>query len=96
ELTRPPPQTIGPDRCGKNHRSARRTAKRIAVILRLAVLIHRGRGRHSGDEAMLEVDGRHINLMFSPDWLENNPLTRADLKQEHAWLKSIGLKLEYS
>lgn len=70
-------------------------AKRIAVILRLAVLIHRGRVSHGGDEVSIEVDGRNISLRFAEGWLDQNPLTEADLKQEYSWLKQIGLKLSF-
>jgi exopolyphosphatase/guanosine-5'-triphosphate,3'-diphosphate pyrophosphatase len=70
-------------------------AKRVAVILRLAVLIHRGRVGHGGGEVNIDVDGRNVSLKFSYGWLEQNPLTEADLKQEQSWLKQIGLKLDF-
>ncbi len=71
-------------------------AKRVAVLLRIAVLLHRGRGSTLGTEVIARADGQHFELTFSENWLSEHPLTKADLKQEHSWLKSIGLKLSFS
>jgi exopolyphosphatase/guanosine-5'-triphosphate,3'-diphosphate pyrophosphatase len=70
-------------------------AKRVAVLLRLAVLLHRGRGSHVPNQIGIEVDAEQVRLTFEPDWLNSNPLTEADLKQERSWLKSIGIKLGF-
>ena len=70
-------------------------AKRIAVLLRLAVLIHRGRNKNAGDDVHLVVDGRNLKLKFKYGWLEQSPLTEADLKQEQSWLKNIGLRFDF-
>ena len=70
-------------------------AKRIAVILRLAVLIHRERAPSSLKIDNIEVVGQQINLRFEPGSLDKNPLTKADLNQEQSWLKVIGVKLNF-
>ncbi|RBP50800.1 Ppx/GppA phosphatase family protein [Arenicella xantha] len=70
-------------------------AKRVAVVLRLAVLLHRGRGSHVPSSIDMSVEAQQIVLKFEPNWLESNPLTEADLRQERIWLKSIGLKLSF-
>jgi len=70
-------------------------AKRVAVILRLAVLLHRGRGGLTSDVLSAKAEGQQISIGFSKDWLESNPLTEADLKQEQSWLKTIGIKLSF-
>ena len=70
-------------------------AKRIAVILRLAVLIHRERAPSSLKVEQVEVKGQQLNLLFAADTLKKNPLTRADLNQEQIWLKAIGIKLNF-
>ena len=70
-------------------------AKRIAVILRLAVLLHRGRDGLSSDVLIAKAEGPQLKVQFSEGWLLNNPLTEADLKQEQSWLKSIGIKLTF-
>lgn len=71
-------------------------AKRTAVILRLAVLLHRGRGSSLPEIPVLNVNGQVLELQFSPGWLDSKPLTRADLQQEQIWLKNIGIKLQFS
>lgn len=68
-------------------------AKRIAVLLRLAVLMHRERGTQSVLLPKLKAKGQQLTLTFDDDSLESYPLTRADLQQEKIWLESIGLNL---
>lgn len=70
-------------------------AKRVAVLLRLAVLLHRGRGNNVPMSTTIAVEAQQISLEFEAGWLETNPLTEADLRQERSWLKSIGLKLNF-
>ena len=70
-------------------------AKRIAVILRLAALLHRGRDGMSSDVLSAKVEGQQLKVQFSDGWLLDNPLTEADLKQEQSWLKNIGIKLSF-
>jgi len=70
-------------------------AKRSAIILRLAVLFHRGRGdRFPGVERFF-ARGQDIELHFKDGWLADNPLTEADLVQEQTWLRNIGIKLGF-
>jgi len=71
-------------------------AKRVAVLLRIAVLLHRGRGSTLDTEVVANADGQRLELMFDSDWLSEHPLTEADLNQEQSWLKSIGVKLSFS
>lgn len=71
-------------------------AKRVAVILRLAVLLHRGRGNRHAQSIKAVAEGPQLTVEFEQGWLDNNPLTEADLKQERSWLKSIGIKLVFS
>ncbi|MFK8052218.1 MAG: exopolyphosphatase [Woeseiaceae bacterium] len=59
---------------------------RLAIMLRLAVLLHRNRG---DDEIVLpgiRFDERRLLLTFDADWLDANPLTRADLEREASYL----------
>jgi exopolyphosphatase/guanosine-5'-triphosphate,3'-diphosphate pyrophosphatase len=70
-------------------------AKRVAVILRIAVLLHRGRGGGVPADIVAEVEGPVFKIQFARNWLRDNPLTKADLNQERSWLKSIGVKLSY-
>jgi len=71
-------------------------AKRVAIILRLSVLLHRGRGSQGAQSFQAVAEGQQLSIGFESGWLAKNPLTEADLKQERAWLKTIGVKLEFS
>ena len=73
-------------------------AKRIAVLLRLSVLLHRGRERTMMQQPNIsaDFDGESISLAFASNWLEAHPLTAADLEQEAAWLRAIGMNLNYA
>jgi len=67
----------------------------LAVLLRLAVLLHRGRGDAPLPEIKLatEEDGLHVD--FPAGWLDAHPLTHADLAQEAGDLKKAGLTLSF-
>jgi exopolyphosphatase/guanosine-5'-triphosphate,3'-diphosphate pyrophosphatase len=68
-----------------------RLLEHLAVLLRLAVLLHRGRGQATRPEL---VPGRRaLELRFSTDWLERHPLTHADLLEEAELLRAAGFEL---
>ena len=71
-------------------------AKRIAVLLRLAVLLNRSRSAEDLSGMRIEADGATLKLTFPQGWLEQRPLTDADLAMERANLKAAGLRLKYS
>ncbi|NNC99485.1 MAG: Ppx/GppA family phosphatase [Gammaproteobacteria bacterium] len=71
-------------------------AKRIAVILRLAVLLHRGRGPDSPKVREFSAQGSKLALRIDDQWIADNPLTLADLNQERSWLKAVGFALSFS
>ncbi len=72
-----------------------RKVKRLTVLLRLAVLLNRSRSDEARPEPTLSVDEASLLLQFPPGWLEEHPLTEADLKQESGYLKSAGFKLSF-
>ena len=69
------------------------TAERLIILLRLAVLLHRGRGPREVPEIALKAKGRVIDLGFPRGWLAEHPLTTADLEQEVEFLRAAGFKL---
>jgi exopolyphosphatase / guanosine-5'-triphosphate,3'-diphosphate pyrophosphatase len=73
----------------------REPALRLAVLLRLAVVLHRGRGDTPGPDVALAAEGRSLRLLFPRGWLRERPLTRADLAQEAAWLRPAGFELTW-
>ena len=69
---------------------------RVAVLLRLAVLLNRSRTPTQVPELKLEIAGSDLNLRFPQGWLDQHPLTRADLEVEVDYLKAIDLRLNFT
>ncbi|NBS12908.1 MAG: exopolyphosphatase, partial [Gammaproteobacteria bacterium] len=66
----------------------------LIVLLRLAVLLHRGRGVSPLPEIRLyPKDLKILEIRFPVRWLRQHPLTVADLSQEIDWLESAGFQL---
>lgn len=68
-------------------------ALRLALLLRLAVLLNRARSSRSVPNLRLEAQKKALELRFPPGWLESNPLTRADLDNEAGILSNAGFRL---
>ncbi|WP_347987015.1 exopolyphosphatase [Methylomonas sp. AM2-LC] len=64
----------------------------MAVIFRLAALLHRNRHNPRPDFS-LEIEDNTIRLKFPEQWLEQSPLTQADLEQEKYYLKDAKFNL---
>jgi exopolyphosphatase / guanosine-5'-triphosphate,3'-diphosphate pyrophosphatase len=73
----------------------RETARRLCVILRLAVLLHRGRSSESKPNPVLTAEGDSIVLGFPDDWLADHPLTRLELEEEAERLAPAGIRLGF-
>lgn len=70
--------------------------QRLAMLLRLSVLLHRSRtpGLRPPVRAELADKARVLQLQFTRKaWLDQHPLTRADLELESDYLDSTGLSL---
>jgi exopolyphosphatase/guanosine-5'-triphosphate,3'-diphosphate pyrophosphatase len=76
-------------------RGWRRSAIRLALLLRLAVLINRSRGSLGLSKVDITVNRSTIQLRFDPDWLAANPLTVADLEREQEYLGSTRYELRF-
>jgi exopolyphosphatase/guanosine-5'-triphosphate,3'-diphosphate pyrophosphatase len=70
-----------------------RRAEFLIVLLRLAVLLHRGRSPQPLPEVTLRVKGRTLTLELPPRWMKEHPLTLEDLEQERVHLKDAGFRL---
>ncbi|WP_070989270.1 Ppx/GppA phosphatase family protein [Halofilum ochraceum] len=68
---------------------------RLAVLLRIAAVLHRGRRATPLPPIGIEVDGTDVHLRFPPGWLAEHPLTRADLAEEAGLLKNGGFTLDW-
>ncbi|GAB3735411.1 exopolyphosphatase [Silanimonas algicola] len=69
-------------------------AQRCAMLLRLAVLLHRAHEAGKIPGLRLRVGSGELQLKLSKRWLDAHPLTRADLDTEREHLRDIGLRLE--
>lgn len=70
-------------------------AELLIVLLRLAVLLHRGRSTVPLPEIKLAARTRALEVKFPARWLDDHPLTLADLEQEAEFLKAAGFKLKF-
>jgi len=70
-----------------------RNALYLIVLLRLAVLLHRGRSPTALPAIELTAKPRFLELRFPARWLNDHPLTTADLQQEIDYLKPHGFRL---
>ncbi len=71
-----------------------RRAIYLIVLLRLAVLLHRGRGSAPLPDLQLLARGRSLELRFPIRWLKEHPLTVADLRQEIELLRDADFRLK--
>ncbi len=70
--------------------------QRLAVLLRLAVTIHRSRISKPFTDFAVVADKKSLTLQFPEDWLDRHPLTRADLEDEARYLSAIGCALSFA
>lgn len=75
-------------------RPARDCARHLCVLLRLAVLIHRGRSAGAAPEPLVTAVADTLRLTFPPDWLAQHPLTRVEFEDEAERLAAAGIGLE--
>ncbi len=66
-------------------------AAQLLVLLRLAVLLHRGRSPAPLPPFRLTGQGRVVRLHVPARWLEAHPLTVRDLTTERSHLKGLGI-----
>lgn len=69
---------------------------RLVVLLRLASRLNRTRSPRPRPIRNVRVTGQRINLEFPEGWLDERPLTQADLVQEASYLSRLGFTLEWS
>ncbi len=68
----------------------------MVIILRLAVLLLRNRSHAALPDFKILIEQDTITLQFPEDWLENAPLTQADLLQEVEYLAKAKFNLHIS
>jgi exopolyphosphatase/guanosine-5'-triphosphate,3'-diphosphate pyrophosphatase len=76
--------------------NTRECVRRLCVLLRLAVLLHRGRSCVAQPDVRLSTAGSLLTLGFPEGWLEHRPLTRFELEEEATYLKAWGFSLSFA
>ena len=66
---------------------------KLVVLLRLATLLNRSRSPSDLPPIGLSAGANSLELTFPPGWLDDNPLTAADLDQEMEWLRARRFEL---
>ncbi|MCW5207178.1 exopolyphosphatase, partial [Desulfobulbus sp. US2] len=74
----------------------RATVLRLAILLRLATLLHRSRKDETAivEELIAEEEG--LSIRFAKGELDRHPLQLASLKQEATYLKNVDFILKFS
>lgn len=71
------------------------SARRLCVILRLAVLLHRGRSAVNQHYLEVQAEGERLALRFPDAWLARHPLTQLELEQEAERLAAARMVLTF-
>jgi exopolyphosphatase/guanosine-5'-triphosphate,3'-diphosphate pyrophosphatase len=72
------------------------SARRMTVLLRLSVLMHRGRAGSHKPPMRISATGRMLRLDFPLEWLAEHPLTEAEIAREADYLAAAGFTLQYA
>jgi len=68
----------------------------LAIVLRLAILLHRNRHTQKIPEFNISINTPNIEISFANNWLNDAPLTQTVLDREAKYLNSAGFTLEFS
>jgi exopolyphosphatase/guanosine-5'-triphosphate,3'-diphosphate pyrophosphatase len=72
------------------------SARRLAILLRLSVLMHRGRGASHKPPMKIHAKDMDILVRFPDEWLVEHPLTEAEIAREAEYLATTGFTLKYA
>ena len=71
----------------------RERVSRLCILFRLAVLLNRSRFYTSLPKIKVAAKINELKITFPENWLQDHPLTQADLETEAAYLEDINFKL---
>lgn len=74
----------------------RSLSRQITALLRLAVLFRRARRAESLPQMRLAASSKSLRISLPASWLDQHPLTAADLQQEQTPMAELGVKLDIS
>ncbi len=69
---------------------------RLCLVLRIAARLHHARCDELIPAMKLKVKGNALTLTFPSGWLDEHPLTMADLEQEQEYFQAAGCELTLS
>ncbi len=69
---------------------------RLALLLRIAALLHHGRYDTELPQIRANAGDVSLTLQFPDGWLDEHPLTRADIEQEQEFFRAAGYELNVS
>lgn len=72
----------------------RKRAIKLCRLLRLAIVVNRSRSSRQLPPLRLRAKKKKLWVDFPEGWLEEHPLTAADLDQESSYMRSVGFKLK--
>ena len=72
------------------------TALRLAIILRIAALLHRSRKDETADIEQVVAKENNLTLHFAEYELINHPLQKTSLEQEADYLKKVNFNLTFT
>jgi exopolyphosphatase/guanosine-5'-triphosphate,3'-diphosphate pyrophosphatase len=73
---------------------ARDCARRLTILLRLAVLMHRGRSAKPDPSTQVDTENDRLSLRFPSGWFDDHPLTRLEFEEEANRLSVAGITLD--
>ena len=65
----------------------------LVLILRLSILFHRSRLDDSPPQLGLKRENNGFQLELQKNWLDDNPLTEAELANEVVYWQQVGINL---
>lgn len=89
-------RAIVPERVAALVGGQMRRALRLALLLRIAVVVNRTRSPSPRPKIKLDPRGDRVQLTFPPGWLAERPLSRADLETEALFLAPVGFTLSWT
>lgn len=72
-----------------------KAGKLMCILLRIAVLLHRGRTDQPIPDIDITINNKTIKLNFPAGWLDEHGMTLADLIKEINYLDTAGYKLSF-
>lgn len=87
---------LSPEHFAELRPNLREPAFRLALLLRLATILHHGRSEKRLPPLTLKVDEDTLNLKVPANWARLRTLALADLAQESEYLATTGYELKVS